>query len=91
MFYGVAEEAMKFYVSLFKGSEIRNVERYGRGEQGAEGSIKIADFTVGGQHSRCIDSPVKHAFSLTPSISIFFIDGRSWGRFADRIVLLCRM
>ena len=71
MFYGVAEEAMMFYVSLFNGSEVRNVERYGPGEQGAEGSIKIADFTVDGQHFRCIDSPVKHAFSFTPSISIF--------------------
>jgi predicted 3-demethylubiquinone-9 3-methyltransferase (glyoxalase superfamily) len=71
MFYGVAEEAMSFYVSLFRGSEVRNVERYGPGEQGAEGSIKIADFTVGGQQFRCIDSPVKHAFSFTPAISIF--------------------
>ena len=29
MFDGVAEEAMKFYVSLFKDSEIRQVERFG--------------------------------------------------------------
>jgi len=29
MFQGVAEEAMNFYVSLFGGSEIRRVERYG--------------------------------------------------------------
>ena len=71
MFYGVAEEAMNFYVSLFKGSEVSNVERYGPGEQGIEGSIKIADFILGGQHFRCIDSPIKHAFSFTPSMSIF--------------------
>jgi predicted 3-demethylubiquinone-9 3-methyltransferase (glyoxalase superfamily) len=71
MFDGVAEAAMNFYVSLFKGSEVRKVERYGPGEQGKEGSIKIADFTVGGQRFRCIDSPVKHAFSFTPSMSIF--------------------
>ena len=71
MFYGVAEEAMIFYVSLFKGSEVSNVERYGPGEQGIEGSIKIADFILAGQRFRCIDSPIKHAFSFTPSMSIF--------------------
>jgi predicted 3-demethylubiquinone-9 3-methyltransferase (glyoxalase superfamily) len=71
MFDGVAEEAMNFYVSLFKGSEVSNVERYGPGEQGIGGSVKIADFILGGQHFRCIDSPIKHAFSFTPSMSIF--------------------
>jgi predicted 3-demethylubiquinone-9 3-methyltransferase (glyoxalase superfamily) len=68
MFDGVAEEAMNFYVSLFKGSEVSNVERYGPGEQGIGGSVKIADFILGGQHFRCIDSPIKHAFSFTPSM-----------------------
>jgi predicted 3-demethylubiquinone-9 3-methyltransferase (glyoxalase superfamily) len=71
MFEGVAEEAMKFYISLFKNSEIDHVERYGLNEPGAEGSIKRADFTVGGQRLICIDSPMKHDFSFTPSISIF--------------------
>ena len=33
MFEGAAEEAMSLYVSLFKGSEITRVERYGPGEQ----------------------------------------------------------
>jgi predicted 3-demethylubiquinone-9 3-methyltransferase (glyoxalase superfamily) len=33
MFEGAAEEAMNFYVSLFKGSEIVTVERYGPGGQ----------------------------------------------------------
>lgn len=71
MFEGAAEKAMKLYVSLFSGSEIRHVERYGPGEQGAEGTIKRADFTLGGHHLICIDSPVKHAFTFTPSMSIF--------------------
>jgi predicted 3-demethylubiquinone-9 3-methyltransferase (glyoxalase superfamily) len=48
MFEGVAEEAMNFYVSLFKGSKIRRVERWGAGEQGREGSVKRADFSLGG-------------------------------------------
>ena len=70
MFEGVAEEAMNFYVSLFRGSRIIQVERYGPGEQGAEGTVKKATFTLVGREFMCIDSPVKHAFTFTPSISL---------------------
>jgi predicted 3-demethylubiquinone-9 3-methyltransferase (glyoxalase superfamily) len=71
MFEGVAEEAMRFYVSLFRGAEIGRIERWGAGEQGAEGSIKIAAFTLAGHRLLCSDSPAKHAFTFTPSISLW--------------------
>ncbi len=71
MFEGVAETAMNFYISLFKGSEIKRIERYGPGEPGAEGSVKRADFTLAGHALMCIDSPMKHGFTFTPSISLF--------------------
>lgn len=71
MFDGTAEEAMNFYVSIFKDSTINRIERYAAGEPGAEGSVKQASFTLAGQPFLCIDSPVKHDFTFTPSISIF--------------------
>jgi predicted 3-demethylubiquinone-9 3-methyltransferase (glyoxalase superfamily) len=71
MFDGVAEEAMNFYVSLFSDAEVTRIERYGPGEQGRKGSVRRADFRLGKQNFICIDSPVKHAFSFTPSISVF--------------------
>jgi predicted 3-demethylubiquinone-9 3-methyltransferase (glyoxalase superfamily) len=71
MFDGFAEEAMNFYVSLFKGSEILRVERFGPGEQGKEGSIKKASFRLAGHDLISFDSPIKHAFTFTPSISLF--------------------
>jgi predicted 3-demethylubiquinone-9 3-methyltransferase (glyoxalase superfamily) len=71
MFDGAAEEAMKFYVSLFRGSEIVRVERYGPGEQGREGTVKSGHFRLVGHELICFDSPVKHAFTFTPSISLF--------------------
>src|SRR5438874_13838638 len=70
MFEGRAEEAMTFYVSLFRGAVTR-VEKYGPGEPGKEGSVKKADFTLAGHRLACIDSPVQHAFTFTPSISLF--------------------
>lgn len=71
MFEGAAEEAMRFYVSLFPHSSVTHVERYGPGEPGAEGSVKRAAFRVAGRELQCIDSPAKHAFTFTPSISLF--------------------
>lgn len=71
MFDGVAEEAMNFYVSLFKGSEINHIDRYGPGEQGKEGSVRTANFVLAGQQFMCIDSPAKHDFGFTPAVSLF--------------------
>ena len=71
MFEGVAEQAINFYVSLFKGSTIRRIERYGSGEPGAEGSVKRADFTLAGHELIAFDSPIKHNFTFTPAISLF--------------------
>ena len=71
MFEGRAEEAMTFYVSLFAGARIESIERYGRGEAGAEGSVEQAAFSIDGQRFMCIDSSVDHAFGFTPAISLF--------------------
>jgi len=71
MFDGVAEEAMNLYISLFKDSRIQQIEKYGPGEQGAEGTVKKGTFTLVGRDFMCIDSPVKHAFNFTPSMSLF--------------------
>lgn len=73
MFEGKAEEAMNFYVSIFPEGWITDISRYGPGEQGKEGSVKIARFTLAGQSVMCIDSPVKHGFTFTPAFS-FFVD-----------------
>ena len=71
MFDGFAEKAMTFYVSLFPGSEIHRIERYGVGEPGPEGTVKRAEFSLGEHQLACIDSPIKHGFTFTPSMSLF--------------------
>jgi predicted 3-demethylubiquinone-9 3-methyltransferase (glyoxalase superfamily) len=71
MFEGDAEKAMNLYTAVFRRSEVARIERYGPGEPGVEGSVKRADFTIGGHRLICIDSYVKHGFSFTPSVSIF--------------------
>ena len=68
---GDAEEAMNFYIALFPGSAIERIERYGAQGAGDDGTVVRADFVLNGQKLICIDSPVRHAFGFTPSISLF--------------------
>lgn len=68
---GVAQAALDLYLATFPNSRVVHVERYGAGEQGPEGTIKVARFEVCGQAFLCSDSPVKHDFDFTPSSSIF--------------------
>jgi predicted 3-demethylubiquinone-9 3-methyltransferase (glyoxalase superfamily) len=68
---GNAEEAMNFYISLFDNSEIVNITRYGANEDGKEGTVMHAIFSLNGQEYMCIDSNVKHAFTFTPAISLY--------------------
>jgi predicted 3-demethylubiquinone-9 3-methyltransferase (glyoxalase superfamily) len=69
MFQGNAEEAMRFYVSLFPDGEVIAIKRYGPGEAGAEGAVWTASFSVGTLVVKCIDSPIKHDFNFTPSFA----------------------
>ncbi|MBC7188014.1 MAG: VOC family protein [Calditrichaeota bacterium] len=71
MFEGRAEEAMQFYTGLFPQSRITRIERYGAGDGGPEGTVKLAEFVLQGQRFLCIDSPIKHEFSFTPAFSLF--------------------
>ncbi len=68
---GKAEEAMKSYVSIFKGSGIDQVERYGAGQQDPEGTVMHARFSLAGQEFMAMDSSREHAFTFTPAISLF--------------------
>jgi predicted 3-demethylubiquinone-9 3-methyltransferase (glyoxalase superfamily) len=71
MFEGKAEEAMNLYVSAIPDSKVADIKRYGPEGPGAEGSVMIARFTLAGLPVFCIDSSVKHAFTFTPSNSLF--------------------
>ncbi|MFC6079857.1 VOC family protein [Sphaerisporangium aureirubrum] len=71
MFEGAAEEALTFYTSLFDDAEIVSLVRHGPDDPGAEGTVQHAVFTLAGQRYMAIDSDVSHAFTFTPSISLF--------------------
>lgn len=71
MFEGAAEAAIDFYVSLFPDSAITAIARYGEGEEGAAGTVRLARVALGGRPFMCIDSPVRHGFTFTPATSLY--------------------
>jgi predicted 3-demethylubiquinone-9 3-methyltransferase (glyoxalase superfamily) len=71
MFEGSAEEAMTFYMSVFDDAEIISIMRYGADGPGEDGTVQQAMFSLAGERFMCVDSPVKHEFTFTPSISLF--------------------
>lgn len=68
---GNAQAALDLYFTTFPDSRMVRVDRYGDGEPGRTGTIKVAVFTLCGREFMCSDSPVTHAFSFTPSSSTF--------------------
>lgn len=71
MFEGKAEEALTFYCKTIPESRVVDVDRYGVGEAGPQGSIKLARAEIAGLEVMFSDSHVKHAFTFTPSVSLF--------------------
>ena len=68
-FNGQAEEAMHFYVSIFKNSKILSVTRYGDAGPGPKGSVMSATFQLEGQEFMALNGGPH--FSFTPAISMF--------------------
>jgi predicted 3-demethylubiquinone-9 3-methyltransferase (glyoxalase superfamily) len=64
-----AEEAMKFYVSVFKNSKVVSVSRYGDAGPGPKGSVMSATFELEGQTFYALNGGPMYKFS--PAISLF--------------------
>jgi predicted 3-demethylubiquinone-9 3-methyltransferase (glyoxalase superfamily) len=71
MFEGAAEEALKLYASAFDDAEVLDVQRFGADGAGEAGTIEAAFLRIGDQRLRVFDSPVEHAFTFTPAVSLF--------------------
>jgi predicted 3-demethylubiquinone-9 3-methyltransferase (glyoxalase superfamily) len=76
MFDGAAEEAVRLYVSVFRGAVLLSLSRWADGEPGTPGTVKAAELVIAGHRLVAVDSPVKHRFTFTPAIS-FFVDCES--------------
>ena len=68
-FDGKAEEAMNFYVSIFKNSKVVQLTRYGDAGPGPKGTVMSAIFQLEGQRFYALNAGPQFKFS--PAISLF--------------------
>jgi predicted 3-demethylubiquinone-9 3-methyltransferase (glyoxalase superfamily) len=68
-FDGQAEEAMNFYVSIFKNSKVGKVSRWGEAGPGPKGTVMSASFELDGQPFHALNGGPHYKF--TPAISMF--------------------
>jgi predicted 3-demethylubiquinone-9 3-methyltransferase (glyoxalase superfamily) len=66
-FYGKAEEAMNFYVSVLKDSKVLSIARYGEAGPGPKGTVMTAAFELRGQKFVALNGGPQ--FIFTPAIS----------------------
>ena len=68
---GRAEEAINFYLSVFKGSKMGQMHRYGAGQEPSkEGTIMFADFRLLEMWLAAMDSAREHKFAFNEAISL---------------------
>jgi predicted 3-demethylubiquinone-9 3-methyltransferase (glyoxalase superfamily) len=68
---GKAEEAIRFYASIFRNSKVGDIFRYGSGEApDREATVKFAQFTLEGQEFAAMDSARGHKFAFNEAISL---------------------
>ena len=66
MFEGACEAALTLYVELIPDSRILSLERHASGT-----SVQMARASIAGLEIMANDSPISHAFTFTPSTSLF--------------------
>ena len=66
-FDGKAEEAMRFYVSIFKNSKVGAITRYGDAGPGPNGTVMVVTFQLDGQEFIALNGGPQFTFS--PAIS----------------------
>ena len=67
---GLAEEAVKFYLSVFKDSKMGTLLRHPVGsENDKEGTVQFADFMIEGTWLGVMDSGYEHGFDFNEAIS----------------------
>jgi predicted 3-demethylubiquinone-9 3-methyltransferase (glyoxalase superfamily) len=69
-FDGKAEEAMRFYTSIFKNSRAGTVTRYGDAGPGPKGSVMTATFEIEGHEFMALNGGPTFQFSPAISFSV---------------------
>src|SRR4030043_1843085 len=64
-----AEDAVRFYTSIFKNSKIENISHYGDEGPGQKGNVLTITFELNGQEMMALNGGPEYKFS--PAVSLF--------------------
>ena len=67
---GKAEEAIRFYTSVFSGSSVTGILKYTANDDDIEGTVKHAQFRLKDQVFMAMDSSIAHPFEFNEGISL---------------------
>ena len=80
-----AEEAMNFYVSIFKNSKVLNVSRYGEGGPKPAGTVMTANFLLDGQEVVALNGGPEFKFNEAISFYVNCEDQAEVDLYWDRL------
>jgi predicted 3-demethylubiquinone-9 3-methyltransferase (glyoxalase superfamily) len=82
-----AEEAARFYVSLFEDSELTEVTRYPEGSPGEPGAVMTVGFRIAGQEFTALNGGPQFPFTEAISLYVHCADqdevDRFWSQLTD--------
>lgn len=68
--FGRAEEAIRFYTSVFDDSSVQGILKYTAEDQDVEGKVKHAQFRLGNHLFMAMDSSMDHKFGFDEGVSL---------------------
>lgn len=80
-----AEEAAKFYCSVFKNSKILNTARYGDAGPGPKGSVMTVQFQLDGQEFIALNGGPQFKFTEAISLSVACKDQKEVDHFWEKL------
>ena len=81
-----AEEAAKFYTSIFKNSKIGAVVRYGDAGPGPKGSVLVVDFELEGQTFTALNGGPQFEFTQAVSLVVHCEDQKEVDYFWTKLI-----
>lgn len=84
-FNGEAEEAVRFYLSVFPGAALRSISRYGEGMPFPAGTAMMVEFTLAGQRLQALNGGPQYSFTEAISLSVRCADQAEVDRYWDAL------
>ena len=82
-----AEEAARFYASVFPNSRIHHIARYGEANPGREGSVMTVDFELAGRRFTALNGGPQYTFTEAISFQVSCEDQEEvdayWSRLSE--------